>query len=689
MIAEMWNAVEKTGLSAAVMILAIVILRLQFQSRTPRRIFCLLWDLTLVRLLVMAEVPSPLSIRRLLPGAVPAERTLVSAGTAEMAGEWTFYGGIAEDVPLRNPPALTWETVLPALWLAGAVILAVWLIGNHLHSRRLFAMSLPVRDGFVLDWLADHPLHRPVQVRCSDRTASPLTYGIWYPVVLLPAGMDRENRDALSWVLAHEYTHIRRFDGLRKGLLAAVLCLHWLNPLVWVMYLLANRDIELACDEAVLRERDDREGYALTLLNMEARRGQWTASGSYFSQNALEERIRAIMKRKHISITALAAVLAVMCLATTVFASAPPENRQNPPTTSYVDTVEDKNVVISNGLTGEKQYSIDGGDTWLSEESYQAQYGGWGDDWTVEWWTYEEYKAWLEQEKVNLQEIIGSQGWTPSTGWFTWDQEKVDEAIALYEDTLEKIGKGALYSKRIIDKNGNEVEDTMLGSDGTMVAATYDGFGDAMVSEKPVDTAKILQELRSAGISGEDKALTYNGQLIRHLVDGVFVGDGGYSVQYVYTNDSGTLDVHTLRSVIYHPDGSCDPMGDLIGLAAPGDKDFDQDLIDAAAFSGGPQATTAHAIEDNSGERGRTFEEIFAQYAAYGLEYQPMDSRNLKPDGVFYMGTLTYNGEAVQSFADLKPDGGCFSYQNPYVDEGLKVYTEYDANGNLTGLRTA
>lgn len=684
MIAEMWNAVEKTGLSAAVMILAVVILRLQFQSRTPRRVFCLLWDLTLVRLLVMAEVPSPLSIRRLLPGAAPAEQTLalVSAGTAEMTGEWTFYGGITEDVSFQQKlPALTWETVLPVLWLAGAVILAVWLIGNHLHSRRLFAMSLPVRDGFVLDWLADHPLHRPVQVRCSDRTASPLTYGIWYPVVLLPAGMDLENRDALSWVLAHEYTHIRRFDGLRKGLLAAALCLHWLNPLVWVMYLLANRDIELACDEAVLRERDDREGYALTLLNMEARRGQWTASGSYFSQNALEERIRAIMKRKHISITALIAVLAVMCLATTVFASAPPENRQNPPTTSYVDTVEDKNVVISNGLTGEKQYSVDGGDTWLSEESYQAQYGGWGDDWTVEWWTYDEYKAWLEQEKVNLQEIIGSKGWTPSTGWFTWDQEKVDEAIALYEDTLEKIKNGALYSKRIIDKNGNEVEDTALGSDGPLAVTTIEDYsGDAIV-EEPVDTAKILQELRAAGISGEDKALTYNGQLIRHLVDGAFVGDSGYSVQYVYTNDKGTLDVHTLRSVIHYPDGSYDTMGDLIGFAVPGDKNFDQDLIDAATFSGGgPQATTGHAIADGSGERGRTFEEIFAQYAAYGLEYQPMVSG---------MGTLTYNEEAVQSFADLKPDGGCFSYQNPYVDEGLKVYTEYDANGNLTGLRTA
>lgn len=691
MTAAFMNILARTSLSAAVMILAAFVLRLRFQERTPRRVFCLLWDLTLVRLLVLAELPSPVSIRRFLPAlvrrtevlpaltrqveALPSPPTVSAATEGAQIIQDAWVIPVVEDIPVGQTVALPRGAILAALWLAGAALFAAWVLWGHLRSRRIYASSLPVREDFVLDWLAAHPLRRPVQVRASDRIASPLTYGALYPVVLLPSGMDWDDKAALAWVLAHEHTHIRRFDAVRKALLAAALCLHWFNPMVWIMYILANRDIELACDEAVLRGRDDREGYALALLGLEERRGNFT--GTYFSQNALEERIRAIMKRKHISVTALIAVLVVMCLATTVFATAAPEDK-NPPATSYVEPVEDSSVIMMpGGEDGAKLYSVDGGITWLDEESYHTQYGSWGDGWTVEWWTYEEYKVWLEQEKMSLQETIGSKGWTPSTGWFTWDQKMVDETIAMYEGILEEIRNGALYSKRIIDKDGNEVEDAALASGGTVISFTLDGRSSTFTSEKPVDTAKILEELKGFGITGDEKELYYNGELIRALVDGAFVGDSGYAVQYVYTNKNGSVDVHTLRSVIYNPDGSYDPLGSLIGLAVPGDRGFDQELIDAAAFSGGPRTTTAHAIEDGSGGGGQTFEEIFAQYANYGLTYHP------RGEG---LGALSYNGQPVKYFVDLDPDGGCFSYEDPYTETGLTLLALYDANGNPSGL---
>ena len=68
----------------------------------------------------------------------------------------------------------------------------------------------------------------------------------------MPTSTKWENTDSLAYVLAHEYVHIRRFDSIRKLVLIVVLCVHWFNPLVWVMYILANRDIELSCDEAVV-----------------------------------------------------------------------------------------------------------------------------------------------------------------------------------------------------------------------------------------------------------------------------------------------------------------------------------------------------------------------------------------------------------------------------------------------------
>ncbi len=694
---ELLTAVGKTGLSAAVMVLAVVLLRLRFQERTPRRVFCLLWDLVLLRLLAPVELPSPVSIRRWLPALSmgrTAETDMASTlmpGAAVYADTGTIrqahIHSVVEDTVVSQipSPSLDWGMVLTVLWMAGVAILAVWLLWNHLRSRRIYAASLPVRDEFVLDWLAEHPLRRPVQVRSSDRIAAPLTYGVLYPVILLPRGV--RDGETLSCVLPHEHEHIRRFDAVRKGLLAAALCLHWFNPLVWAMYVLANRDMELACDEAVLRSGADREGYALALLGLEERRGGWSPTGSHFSRNALEERIKAIMKRKHISFTALVAVLIVMAITTTVFASAAPEDKEdshkNPPETSYVydhlGIVEDDGMSIMSkgGEDGEKLYSVDGGKTWMSEERYQAEYGsGWGDDWQVEWWTYEDYKAWLEEEKIALQSIIGERAYTSTDGWFIWDQKKVDETIALYESILEDIKNGALHSKTIIDKNGNTVEDVALGSDGPLnavVTSTFDET-DMVIAEKSVDEAALLEELKALGIGGNANLMTYNGELVRTLVDGAPVGDNEYSIQYVYTNPDGMVDLHTLRAVIYNPDGSYDVMGNLTGLAAKGDKNFDQALIDAATFSG-PQVAYA---EGNGGEGGKTFEKIFAQYADYGLTYVPTGSGR---------GNLTYNGQPVEHFADLKPDGSTFTFGS---DDGgeLKLFTQYDANGKLIGLTT-
>ena len=687
MMAGLFRAAGEASLSAAVMILAVLVLRLRFQDRTQR------W---------LPEPGAQAAVAVQGPEVISAvEGTLVTREVLLAGADGAAC--LAEDAA-ASARLLDWGAVLSALWLGAALLLAGGFLWSHLRSRRVYGASLPCRDGFVLDWLGEHPLRRPVQVRTSGRIAAPLTYGVLYPVILLPRGI--EDQGTFACVLAHEHEHIRRFDALRKVFLAAALCLHWFNPMVWVMYVLSNRDIELACDEAALRGGADRERYALALLSMEERRGRWSPSGSHFSGHALEERIKAIMKRKHISMTALAAVLVVMCITTTVFASAAPEDRKEDQsggvTTAYTSTDKaDEVVILSNGENGEKEYSVDGGKTWMSEERYQAEYGSWGDDWQVEWWTYEDYRAWLEQEKKDLQEVIGSRAWTPSTGWFTWDQKKVDETIAMYEEILEKIRNGALYSRTITDKDGNEVEDAMLGSDAPLdmvTASTFDGDSIVRAEPKEVDKAALLEELKAFGIGGNANLMTYNGQLIRHFVDGASVGNDGYSVQYVYANPDGVVDVHTLRSVIHHPDGSYDTMGDLIGVAAKGDEGFDQELIDCAAFSGGAQATTdggsepgqeqnsaapstgtQTAIAEGNGGRGKTFEEIFAQYEEYGLSYQPREGGP---------GALAYNGQPVRSFADLKPDGGTFSYQDPYAQEGLTVYTEYDESGKLLGLLT-
>lgn len=676
------RALGEASLSGGILILSVLVLRQCFQNRVSRRVWCLMWDVTLARLSLLVEIPSPVSIRAWLPMLVQKSSTgrESATATAQMPAPGIYLGGLSErSVVSSTAPAMGMDQVLILVWLGVALLLAVFFLWGHLRSHRVYASSLPCGDRFVLKWLEGQPLRRRVQVRTSDQVAAPLTYGIFRPVILLPAGMEWAG---MTCVLEHEFAHIRRFDTLRKTLLAAVLCLHWFNPLAWAFYVLANRDMELCCDEAAIRTGGDREGYALALLAMEERRGKWCLSGSHFSQNALEERVKTIMKQKHYSIVALITVLAVISCTVTVFASAAPENRESAPESSYVhnhyQAVENDVVILSDGITGERQYSVDGGKSWMNETQYQAQYGsGYGDDWQVEWWTAEDYALWLEEEKQTLQSIIGEKGYNSTDGWFIWDQEKVDEAIALYESILEDIRNGALYSKTITDKQGNVVEDAALASDGAVNMFTTTSFseGSVLSESDDLDQLALLEKLRDYGIEDQGNGkLTYEGQRIRTLVDGVPAGDNGYSIRYVYSDDGGTVDVHTLRSIIYHPNGSYDPMGELVGAAAEGDKDFDQGLMDCVRNGKTAQATTDVVEETNYDEAMQKLE----QYLPFGLNFA-YDENGL---------SMNWQGKPVHSLYDTETEIWYANnlYGTDLGDQAVDLETVY-RNGKLWGLK--
>lgn len=140
-------------------------------------------------------------------------------------------------------------------------------------------------------------------IQQSDRIKAPLTYGVFRPVVLLPKTTDWTNETKLQYILTHEFTHIRRFDALTKLVLAVALCVHGFNPFIWVMYVLANRDIELACDETVVRifEETMKSAYASMLVCMEETKSGLTPLVNNFKKNAIEERIVSIMKIKKYS----------------------------------------------------------------------------------------------------------------------------------------------------------------------------------------------------------------------------------------------------------------------------------------------------------------------------------------------------------------------------------------------------
>lgn len=172
-------------------------------------------------------------------------------------------------------------------------------------------------------WRLTHRLLRPIQVRVSDQIKAPLTYGAFRPVILLPKQLDLCDERALHYILAHEFAHIRRWDVLVKWVLTAAVCLHWFNPMVWVMLVLLSRDLELTCDEAVIRAfgQTIRSHYALMLLDMEEQKSRLTPLCNSFSKHAIEERITAIMKMKKVSLASMVLAIILVLGAVTAFAT--------------------------------------------------------------------------------------------------------------------------------------------------------------------------------------------------------------------------------------------------------------------------------------------------------------------------------------------------------------------------------
>lgn len=310
------------SVAGGVLILFIVVIRALAIHRLPKTTFLALWMIAALRLLLPLSIPMPFKIHIDLDVFSDVVQKLPSGNIGfPIPGESRHAYDTGAVV---SSPAAERISIFVILWLVGVLLLALYFSISYLRSMRKFRMSVPDNTPYIREWLNAHQIVRPIEVRSSDLISSPLTYGILHPVILLPKKLDRNDQAALQYVLTHEYVHIRRFDAITKILFAAVLCIHWFNPLVWGMYVLANRDTELSCDAWVIRMTGvkNRSSYALMLIKMEEKRSGMSALYSHFGKNAISERIEAIMKFKKTSIWACILALALIAGATTAFAAA-------------------------------------------------------------------------------------------------------------------------------------------------------------------------------------------------------------------------------------------------------------------------------------------------------------------------------------------------------------------------------
>ena len=349
----MLSTLLEMSLAGGCIILVIIVLRALLLHRLPKTLFFWLWMVALARLLLPVFPASPLSVfaRWEAPAAPVLEMAMVPEqestqvtppASASAVGDMTQAAPpavqkTAQSVPSSTPQSasvatlqsapVARATVFTGVWLGVSALLLLFLGLTYARGLRRFRTSRPIDHPCIRAWLQRHALRRPLAVRLCAAIDTPMTYGVLRPVILLPPGMELTNTQALLCVLDHELSHIRHFDAIWKLLIAVAACLHWFNPLVWAMAILANRDIELCCDARVLHRhrREDRRAYASALLRMEEARAHALPLTSAFSRNAMEERIGAIMNRKKISLLAIALVLLVAAAALVAFSAAPEE----------------------------------------------------------------------------------------------------------------------------------------------------------------------------------------------------------------------------------------------------------------------------------------------------------------------------------------------------------------------------
>ncbi len=389
-------SIVQMSFSGAVLILAVVVLRALAMNRLPKDTFLILWGIVLLRLLVPFSVPSQLSVYSwmeqktrwelragtdLAMGNGSALKSIVDQNTSPVSDtdvindenkkhppenniakhssinanqppkyDINVTNNTTQSPSLENDMGVMYSAIAARLtafyvniapicsvvWCVGMFACMIYFIAAYLRCSIEFQTSFPVENSYARHWLEKHR-RRLVTIRQSDRISTPLTYGIWRPVILMPKDTDWENTQQLQYVLMHEYVHICRFDALTKLVCVLALCIHWFNPLVWIMYVLLNQDVEISCDEHVVRRFGvaTRSAYAKMLIQMEARRSNvvdFLPLGSglllKIGKNAMEERIMAIMKMKKKSVPAVALAAVLVISVTAVFATSAAEQTE-------------------------------------------------------------------------------------------------------------------------------------------------------------------------------------------------------------------------------------------------------------------------------------------------------------------------------------------------------------------------
>lgn len=300
------------SISASWLVLAVLVLRL-ISKRSPKWMNVLLWGIVALQLVLPFSIESALSL-------IPSAET-VSPAAVQFDPAPTITSGVSVIDNAVNPslsehfsavptasvnPLYVWTEIAGWVWLIGLGAMLLYALVSYLRLRRRMSVSLPVQDHIYL----------------CDAISSPFILGVVKPHIYLPSGLDEVQRQN---VLAHEQAHLARRDHWWKPLGFALLAVYWFNPVLWLAYTLLCRDIELACDERVIRTMDESavKTYSTVLLACSMPRKAVITCPLAFGEVGVKERVKNALHYKKPAFWVVAASVAVCVVVAVCFLTDP------------------------------------------------------------------------------------------------------------------------------------------------------------------------------------------------------------------------------------------------------------------------------------------------------------------------------------------------------------------------------
>ncbi len=288
---EIFLCLLNLSVTSSFLIVAVLLLRIMLKN-SPKWVRYILWGMVALRLLIPFSFESKLSV---LPNAQKIDSTSLSSTS------YVSTTPAVADTTASTTQSVDVMTILSYIWIFGVAVMLCYMLISFFKVHRMVKESVKLRDNIYI----------------CDHVESPFVLGMLSPKIYLNSALSKKE---CRYIIAHEQTHIRHRDNIWKPLGFFALCLYWFNPLVWVSYFLFVKDVELFCDESVVKSlsKTGKKKYSSVLLACSASRGTVPACPLAFAENGIKTRVKNILSYKKPALYVVV-ISVILCVITMIF----------------------------------------------------------------------------------------------------------------------------------------------------------------------------------------------------------------------------------------------------------------------------------------------------------------------------------------------------------------------------------